>query len=80
MTGTKNSAPCRGHKNQAEYLKKTGNYQKISRGNKWCPGADCIPYALRQLKSPLSNINRLDNHLVMSTGTFVILGVILAET
>ena len=29
---------------------------------------------------PLSNINRLDNHLVMSTGADVILGVILAMT
>ena len=37
-------------------------------------------YILRQLKSPLSNINRLDNHLVMSTGADVILCVILAMT
>jgi len=37
-------------------------------------------YTLRQLKFPLSNINRLANHLVMSTGTDVILCVILALT
>ena len=37
-------------------------------------------YALRQLKSPLSNINRLANHKIMSTGTDVILCVILAIT
>ena len=44
------------------------------------PRRPVVSYALRQLKSPLSNINRLDNHLVMATGTFVILGVILVMT
>ena len=39
-----------------------------------------ITYALRQLKSPLSNINSLDNQYIVSTGTFVILGVIPTET
>ena len=35
-----------------------------------------ITYVLRQLKFPLSNINRLAYHLSVSTGTFVILCVI----
>ena len=41
-----------------------------------CP----FSYALRQLKSPLSNINRLAEQVSVSTGTFVILGVIPAMT
>ena len=35
-----------------------------------------VTYVLRQLKFPLSNINRLAYHLSVSTGTFVILCVI----
>ena len=35
-----------------------------------------ISYVLRQLKVPLSNINRLAYNLSVSTGTFVILYVI----
>ena len=50
------------------------------RREKMVPGGCKITYALRQLKSPLSNINRLSNHCNVSTGTFVILGVIPAET
>ena len=49
-------------------------------GGKWRAREAAVTYALRQLKSPLSNINRLDNHLVMSTGADVILCVILAMT
>ena len=46
----------------------------------WRAREAAVTYALRQLKSPLSNINRLDNHLVMSTGADVILCVIPAMT
>jgi len=35
-----------------------------------------VTLVLRQLKFPLSNINRLAYHLSVSTGTFVILCVI----
>ena len=35
----------------------------------------CVTYALRQLKSPLSNISSLGLAGLKSTGTFVILGV-----
>ena len=35
----------------------------------------CVTYALRQLKSPLSNISSLGLAGLKSTGTFVIQGV-----
>ena len=44
------------------------------------PGGCPFSYALRQLKSPLNNINRLAEQVSVSTGTFVILGVIPAIT
>ena len=40
------------------------------------PRGSWFSYALRQLKSPISNINRLDKHCFVSTGTFVTQGVI----
>ena len=47
---------------------------------KWCWWRASDAYALRQLKLPLSNINRLAEQVSVSTDTFVILGVIPAIT
>ena len=47
------------------------SYQKLT-----SPQKLFVTYALRQLKFPLNNINRLAYHLSVSTGTFVILCVI----
>ena len=43
---------------------------------KWCGREAAVTYALRQLKFPSSNINKLDSPVAVSTGTFVIHSVI----
>ena len=43
---------------------------------KWCGREAAVTYALRQLKFPSSNINKLDKPVAVSTGTFVIHSVI----
>ena len=43
---------------------------------KWCGREAAVTYALRQLKFPSSNINKLDKPVAVSTGTFVMHSVI----
>ena len=50
-------------------------FLRVSEGE-WCGREAAVTYALRQLKFPSSNINKLDKPVAVSTGTFVIHSVI----
>jgi len=52
------------------------HWSEISKKRKWCGREAAVIYALRQLKFPSSNINKLDKPVAVSTGTFVIHSVI----
>ncbi|MDC1169712.1 hypothetical protein OAT30_01495, partial [bacterium] len=50
--------------------------KNIKKKEKWCGREAAVTYALRQLKFPSSNINKLDKPVAVSTGTFVMHSVI----